>query len=68
MVTEDYRILTPAYGRDYKSRKEAEEAFRGGKDFQLQPEGCYCSIRDFTSGVKVEVWYKKKTMVTIVTV
>ena len=28
-----YYSLTPAYGRDYKTAKEAKEAFNAGKDF-----------------------------------
>ena len=28
--------LTPAYGRDYKTAKEAKEAFKGGKDWIIQ--------------------------------
>lgn len=38
--------LTPAYGRDYKTKAEAEAAWTSGKDFQIQPSGVYTSIRD----------------------
>ena len=30
--------LTPAYSRDYKSKKEVLEAFLGNRDFVLQPD------------------------------
>lgn len=44
--------LTPAYGRDYKSKKAALEAYRRGDDFILNDptspwDGKPCSIRDF---------------------
>ena len=29
-----YYSLTPAYGRDYRTAKEAKEAFNSGKDFE----------------------------------
>lgn len=59
MITVDYRVVTPAYARDYKNQKEVKEAFLSGVDFKLQPEGCYCSIRDFAPGVTVNVRYAK---------
>lgn len=31
--------LTPAFGRDYKNGREAEAAFRAGKDFILNAYG-----------------------------
>lgn len=40
--------LTPAYGRDYKSRKDVETDWFGGKDFILAITGQYCSIRDLS--------------------
>lgn len=45
-------VLTPAYGRDYKSREAAKEAFLQGKDFIYNSPGSRwdgkpCSIRDF---------------------
>lgn len=38
--------LVPAYGRTYKSAKEATEAFCSGKDW-VTPMGQLISIRDF---------------------
>jgi hypothetical protein len=68
MIAENYRVLTPAYGRDYKRMKDVETDFHAGKDFILEPEGCYISIRDFASGVVVEVRYAKRTKVTLIKV
>lgn len=36
-----YKVLTPAYGRDYKSKKEVQADFDANKDFTVQPEGSY---------------------------
>jgi hypothetical protein len=65
--------VSPAWGRDYKSRKEAEADFRAGKDFRLHnADGkfcdTYCSIRDMAPGVKVEVRYKRLEQLVFVTV
>jgi hypothetical protein len=68
MITENYRVLIPAYGRDYKRVKDVEQDFRAGKDFILRPEGCYISIRDFAPGVTVEIRYARGTKVTLVKV
>ena len=64
-------VLTPAYGRDYKSAKEVEDDFRQGKDFIFHDpssrwDGKYCSIRDFKTGDIVELRYKKLTKGTMV--
>lgn len=45
-------ILTPAYGRDYKSKKALPDDFNSGKDFLCLnyngvPMSTYISIRDF---------------------
>lgn len=48
-------VLTPAFGMDYKTAKEAREAFLAGKDFTLHHfsgRTAYCSVRDF---IKEEV-------------
>lgn len=49
--------LTPAYGRDYKSRAAAEADFHAGKDFVLAMTGQYCSKRDLQS-MPGEVWIR----------
>jgi hypothetical protein len=70
MITQDYQVVSPAYGRDYKNKTDAEAGFRSGKDFMNESPigGTYCSIRDFAPGVKVEVRYNKKQSAVIVTV
>lgn len=43
-------VLIPAYGRDYKTDKEAKAAWADGADFEFASAGPdmgrYCSIRD----------------------
>jgi hypothetical protein len=60
--------LTPAYGRDYKSRKEVEAAFEAGKDFKLASifhgEG-YVSKSDFAPGDSVSLRYKSLRSVCV---
>lgn len=56
--------LTPAYGRDYKSKAAVEKDFIDGKDFRIcdmssPDDGRYCSIRDFKKGDKVTIRYSK---------
>lgn len=62
-------ILTPAYGRDYKSAKEVRKDFEAGKDFLIFfPSGPYCSIRDIPAGTDVLIRYRGLRMVTKLTV
>lgn len=63
--------LVPAYGRDYKSAKAAQESYLSGQDWRVadissQWNGSYCSCRDFV-GKQVQLRYKKLTCVTQVT-
>jgi len=63
-------VLTPAYGRDYKSADEVIKAYREGKDFVFhnpadQYDGMYCSCRDFP-GQRVELRFDKKTDAVII--
>ncbi len=69
-ITQDWIELTPAYGRDYKSKTAVEADFRAGKDFRghFGPNETYTSIRDFAPGVKVLLRYKRNTTVASVTV
>ena len=55
----DHWTLTPAYGRDYKSRAALLADWEAGKDFQMQPQGCYCSIRDAQPGQRIQFRYKQ---------
>lgn len=62
--------LTPAYGRDYKTKKEAIEAFEQGKDFVFNSydRQCYCSKQDLINdGIKsVQIRFKNNTQVALV--
>lgn len=58
--------LTPAFGRDYRSKTAVIEALEAGKDFVyhdvLSPfDGKYCSIRDFKPGQQFHIRYFKLT-------
>jgi len=66
-ITQSYVTLTPAY-RDYKSAKECKAAFEEGKDFYLEPAHILCSVRDFETGVTVNLRYKQLRNVTPYTV
>lgn len=67
-ISTNYHELAPAYGRDYKSAKDVEEAFRSGKDF----EGDYIlgfkpvSINDFLPGTTQNLRYRKNTRVAVI--
>ena len=66
-------VVTPAYGRDYKSGKEAKEDFLAGKDFIIADmfsrwDGKPCSIRDFDEGELIEIRYAKLRKLVMVTV
>ncbi len=50
--------LTPAYGRDYKSKKEIEADLKANKDFILQPEGQYINYEQLPRGFH-QVRYSK---------
>jgi hypothetical protein len=70
-ITERYVVVSPAYGRDYKSASAAKADFLEGKDFKLESitiHGMYCSVRDFAPGVPVEVRYARLTKAVIVEV
>lgn len=72
-ITQQYLTLTPAYGRDYKSAREAKQSFMAGQDWQIASvfggnAGRYCSLSDFAPKVSVELRYGKLTKSTIVKV
>lgn len=58
--------LTPAYGRDYKSKAEVITALKSGVDFKTC-SGQYCSLRDFPNQ-NIEVRYNKLRTANIITV
>lgn len=69
-ITRNYMSLTPAYGRDYRSAKDARDDFLAGKDFVAHDHtgSGYCAIRDFESGVVVNIRYRRQTQVCTVRV
>lgn len=62
--------LTPAYNRDYKSKKEVLTDFEIGKDFILNTfhGQTYCNKEDLISqGIRsVQIRFKKNTQVIVV--
>ena len=54
--------LTPAYGRDYKSKKEVQADLLANKDFVAEPEGRYVSYQELPNGHH-QVRYKRLTQV-----
>jgi hypothetical protein len=66
-------VLTPAYGRDYKSKKEALADFEANKDFQhasapFTGGGAYINKQDIPAGSRVQIRYKKLTQLCVVEV
>jgi len=62
MNTLNGATLTPAYGRDYNSGKDAIASFESGKDFSLASifhGSGYVSVRDFVAGDRVSIRYGK---------
>lgn len=68
----DIIVLSPAYGRDYKSAKEVKAALLSGKDFRIESigpnAGRYCSLRDFPVGQVLNIRYRGLRQVLPVTV
>jgi hypothetical protein len=59
--------LTPAYNKDYKSKKEVLAALNGGADFvanHFTGHSIICSVRDLADG-EHSVRYKKLASVMI---
>jgi hypothetical protein len=57
--------LTPAYGRDYKSKKEVLADLESGKDFfanDYNKEG-YINLAQMKSGQSVQIRYQRLTKV-----
>jgi hypothetical protein len=48
-------VVMPAYGRDYKTRKDVIQAWKSGQDFKIV-NGPYCSIRDIAKLGCSSVW------------
>ena len=65
-------VLSPAYGRDYKSAKEVKADLIKGRDFRIESAGPnagrYCSLRDFPVGQVLNIRYRGLRQVLPVTV
>ena len=65
-------VLSPAYGRDYKSAKEVKADLIKGRDFRIESvgpnAGRYCSLRDFPVGQVLNVRYRSLRQVLVITV
>lgn len=63
--------LTPSYGRDYKTAKEALADFHEGKDFKIASVGpymgAYCSKRDL-KGKEVKIRFDGNSQFVMVKV
>ena len=62
-------VVSPAYGRDYKSKKDVIQAWNEGKDFIIESQlhtggGTYISKDDLQPGEKVELRYNRMTRLT----
>lgn len=71
MITESWKEIGPAYGRDYASAKAVKQDFLAGKDFEMLSMftgGRYCSVRDFAPGTTVLVRYKQHSSVVAIKV
>lgn len=65
--------LVPSYGRDYKSKKEVQEAWDGNKDFTINDmsspnDGSQINKQDATKGMTLNIRYKKLTQVHVINV
>jgi len=64
--------LTPAHGRDYKSKAEVLAAFNANKDFVIADifhpnSGAYCNKEDLSGREKsVNIRYRKLTQIVVV--
>lgn len=63
-----YVSAVPAYGRDYKSKKEVLADWNAGKDFLTVGigGGGYVSKADKPAGVTLNIRYKNQTQVCVI--
>jgi hypothetical protein len=64
-----YHVVSPAYGRDYKSEVGARNDWLAGKDFvyeNIEGNGRYCSKRDFGKNDVIELRFNRKTDFTMI--
>lgn len=59
--------LVPAYGADYKSKKEVLAALNNGHDFRCEPHGSYITLKECVDAgfTNINVRFKKLTQVLI---
>ena len=63
-----YMSAVPAYGRDYKSKKEVLAAWNDGKDFLVQDmfSGGYINKNDKPACVTLNIRYKNLTQICVI--
>lgn len=63
-----YLTVSPAMGRDYKSKKEAVADWESGKDFvnESGAGGRYVSVREVPKGTTVNIRYKALREIAVV--
>ena len=60
---------TPAFGRDYKTKKQVQEAWNAGHDFILRgciDDGRYINIHDLQAHETLNIRYKNLTEVCVI--
>ena len=64
----EYVSAVPAYGRDYKSKKEVLVDWQAGKDFLIQDmfRSGYINKNDKPANLVLNVRYKRLTMVCVI--
>jgi hypothetical protein len=67
LISEHYRTLTPAFGRDYRAAKFVKSDWEKLRDFYIQPEGRLINRSQFRPGTKVNIRYRGNTLVVVVT-
>lgn len=58
-------IVTPAYGRDYKSRAAVRADLLAARDFILQPDGVYINLPQLPGKGTLNVRYKQNRSVVV---
>lgn len=63
-----YVSAVPAYGRDYKNKKEVMDDWNAGKDFLVQDmfSSGYINKNDKPADVTLNIRYKRLTQVCVV--
>ena len=64
-----YLSAIPAFGRDYKTKKQVQEAWTAGHDFVLQgfiENGRYINKQDLKTHETLNIRYKNLTQVCVI--